>query len=89
MLLKSLAQNLIERRANRISDPVARLRYLQRRIPIFPASPKPRRKGPVVVFALMLASLLIAYKPSKTEARESFAPLPRVTAAGADVFANV
>ena len=36
----------------------------------------------------MLASLLIAYKPSTTEARQSFVPLPRVTS-GVDVFATV
>jgi hypothetical protein len=48
-----------------------------------------RNKGPILLFLLLLASLLVAYKPSATEAQPSFAPLPRVTATGADVFANV
>jgi len=88
-LLKSLAQNFIELRANRIQDPVARLRFLQKRIGTAKPPRRPRRKGPVVLLCLLLASLLIAHKPSTTEARQTFAMLPRVTAAGADVFTDV
>jgi N-acetylmuramoyl-L-alanine amidase len=87
--LKSLGQKLIELRASRIQDPVARLRYLQRRIGMARHAPRRRSKGPVLLFLLLLASLLIAYKPSKTEARQSFAPLPRVVSAGTDVFTDV
>jgi N-acetylmuramoyl-L-alanine amidase-like protein len=87
--LKFLAQKFIELRAHRIHDPVARLRYLQRRIGMARPAPMRRNRGPILLFLLLLASLLIAYKPSKTEAQQSFAPLPRITAAGADVFANV
>ncbi len=89
MLLTSLAQKFIELRANRITDPVARLRYLQRRIPTFPAAPRRRRIGPVLLFAALLASLLIAYKPSASDTRQSFAPLPRASETGVDVFAKV
>lgn len=89
MLLKSFAQKLVELRASRIHDPVARLRFLQRRIPIFRQARRRRKKGPILLFALVLASLLIAYKPSASDARQSFDPLPRVGVAGADVFANV
>jgi len=89
VLLKSLAQKLIELRASRIQDPVVRLRYLQQRIGLARPARRSRSKGPILLFLLLLASLVIAYKPSKTEARESFVPLPRVTAAGADVFTTV
>jgi hypothetical protein len=89
VILKSLAQKLIERRANRIPDPVARLRYLQRRIGFARPTSRSRRKGPIFLFLVVLASLLIAYKPSTTEARQSFVPLPRVTSTGVDVFATV
>ena len=89
MSLKSFAQKFVELRAQRIQDPVARLRFLQRRTGLTRPFSRPRSKGPVAVFLLLLASLLVAYKPSKTEARQSFAPLARVTAAGADVFTNV
>jgi len=89
VFLKSLAQNLIAWRANRIQDPVARLRYLQRRIGMARPSPRSRSKVPVLLFLLVLAALVNAYKPSTTEARQPYVPLPRVSAAGADVFANV
>jgi hypothetical protein len=89
VLLKSLAQKVIEFRAGRIPDPVERLRFLQRRIGMATPARGPRSKGPVLLFLLVLASLLIAYKPSQTEARQSFVPLPRVAAAGADVFTKV
>jgi N-acetylmuramoyl-L-alanine amidase len=87
--LKSLAENLIELRASRIQDPVARLRYLQRRIGLARPAPRTRSKAPVLLFLLLLASLLIAYKPSKTEARQSLLSLTRLTASGADVFTDV
>jgi hypothetical protein len=87
--LKSLAQKFIELRAGRIHDPVARLRYLQQRIGMARPASRRRSNTPVVLFLLALASLLIAYKPSKTEAHQSFAPLPHLTAAGADVYAHV
>ena len=88
-MLKSLAQKLIELRANRIADPVTRLRYLRQSIGLARPARRSRSKGPILIFLLLLASLLIAYKPSTTEARQSFVPLPRVTASGADVFATV
>jgi hypothetical protein len=88
VLLKSLAQYIIELRARRIHDPVARLRYLQRRIGL--ARPEPRsKKAPLLLFLALLASLLIVYKPSKTEARAPLTALPPVTAGGSDVFINV
>jgi hypothetical protein len=87
--LKFLAQKIIELRANRITDPVARLRYLQQRIGLAQPTPRRRSMGPVLLFLVVLASLLIAYQPSKTEAHQSLAPLPRVTAAGADVYSHV
>jgi hypothetical protein len=89
VLPKSLAQNFIELRARRIQDPVARLRYLQRHIGTARPARWSRSKGPVLLSLLLLASLLIAYKPSKTEDRQSLALLPRITAAGADVFTDV
>ena len=88
-MLKSLAQKLIELRANRIADPVTRLRFLRQSIGLTRPAPRSRSKGPILIFLLLLASLLIAYKPSTTEARQSLVPLPRVTASGADVFATV
>ena len=89
MLLKSLAQYLIELRAKRIADPVARLRYLQKRIGLARPRPRSRSRAPILLFTLLLLSLLIAYKPSTTEARQQIVPLPRITAAGADVFTHV
>ena len=89
MLLKSLAQKLIECRANRIQDPVVRLRFLQRRIPRCQQARRPRKKGPVLLFALVLASLLIAYKPPTSDAGQSIGLVPRVGASGADIFAKV
>lgn len=87
--MKSLAQKFIEWRANRIQDPIERLRYLQKRIGVARPMASSRSKAPVLLFMLLLASVLVVYKPSKTEAREPFVPLPRVTAAGADVFTDV
>ena len=89
MFLKPIAQKIIELRANRIPDPVKRLRYLQKRISMAPPAPKSRGKAPILLFLALLASLLVAYKPSTTEARQSFVPLPRVSTAGADVFTAV
>jgi hypothetical protein len=90
VLPKSLAQKLIELRANRIADPVVRLRYLQRRMLPLRFARRRRSRWPVLFFVLLLASLLIPiYKPSRTEARQSFAPLPRVPAAAPDVFKDV
>ena len=89
MFLKSIAQKIIELRANRIPDPVGRLRYLQKRIGLARPAPRSRSKAPILLFFVLLASLLVAYKPSTTEARQPFVPLPRVSATGADVFTTV
>ena len=90
MPLKSLFQNLIELRAKRIADPVARLRYLQKHLrPLRPARRR-RSNWPPILFLLLLASLLVPiYKPSKTEARENFVALPRVPTAASGVFSDV
>ena len=91
MPLKPLVQGLIELRASRIKDPVARLRYLQQRVDRFPrATPRRRSKAPLVLFLILLASLLVpAYKPSKTEASASMGALPSIPAPSADVFTKV
>ncbi len=89
MFLKPIAQKIIELRANRIPDPVGRLRYLQKRIGLARPAPRSRSKAPILLFFVLLASLLVAYKPSTTEARQPFVPLPRVSATGADVFTTV
>ena len=90
MPLKSLAQYLLELRASRIKDPVARLRFLRRRmIPLRPLRQR-RNKGHLFLFAVVLASLLVpAYRTSKGQARQTAASLPPVPAVGADVFTDV
>ena len=67
---------------------MARLRFLQKRIGIARPTSRSRSKAPILLFILVLGSLLVVYKPSKTEAWQSLPPLPRVPA-GAEVFTDV
>lgn len=86
-MLPFIARNLIEWRAKRIEDPVARLRYLQQR-----AGPIPNwygKKWRLAAGLLLIGCVLIpGYKLANTKDR-AFLPITRVSAAGVDIFTNV
>lgn len=87
----ALSEKLIEWRAARIKDPIARLRFLHKHMETRQHWKGWRlRKGPAVGFLLFLVCMLIpGYRISRSTDSGSLQPLPRITAAGVDVFTNV
>jgi len=92
-----MSRNLVEWKAGRIKDPVARLRYLQRQTASHPSIIQTtmrrywsRRGWQVVCVFLVLASMVIGgYKVSNTKDSTSLFPIPHASAAGLDVVPKV
>lgn len=86
-----MPQFLVEWKAGKIEDPVARLRYLQRRMGRGSRNTnRRRRRWKVLGLVPLLACLLIpGYKASSTKDQLPPPPIPHISASGADVFPDV
>ncbi len=90
--MSGIFHKAIERKARRIDDPIARLRYLKRRMDAAeaPAAPWRIRKLPATALVLALVLLLSpGYQASNTEPNLPPPRVPRVSPPGANRVANV
>src|SRR5579864_6375268 len=86
-----MPQFLVEWKAARIPDPIARLRYLQRKRGLGSTHAVPRRtRWKAVSLLPVMACLFIpGFKASNTNDEALPPPIPHIAAASADVFTDV